>query len=157
MNSGCGIGAMVTLMVDYQTNCHAPGLVAIVFDFKPETGGIMVCCEHGVITHNGSEGDYWVPNDKYKVGASRDATLPIAPELQSVRDMILSGDFNPNWQNKISFSKYVDKEMNLTSPVKRTKGCGCKMGCNKSCGYKKKGMKCHSGCFCNGNCDLRGV
>jgi hypothetical protein len=58
---------------------------------------------------------------------------------------LLSGDFNPNWQKRISFSKYVDKEMDSTSPVKKTKGCDCKRGCNKSCGYKKKGMKCHSG------------
>jgi hypothetical protein len=58
MDSGCGIGAMVTLKVDYWTNCHAPRLLGSVFDFKLETGGIMVCCEHGVITHNRSKGDY---------------------------------------------------------------------------------------------------
>jgi hypothetical protein len=104
MKRGCGKGAIVTLKVDYRTNCHAPGLLAIVFDFKPETGGIMVCCEHGVITHNGSEGEYWVPYYKDKVSASRDATLPIVPELQKVRNMIMSGDFNPNWQKRISFS-----------------------------------------------------
>ena len=82
MKSECGKGAIVTPKVDYQTNCHAPGLLAIVFDFNPETGGIMVCCECGVITHNRGEGEYWVPYDKYKVSASRDATLPIASELQ---------------------------------------------------------------------------
>jgi hypothetical protein len=82
MKSGCGKGAIVTLKVDYWTNCHAPGLLAIVFDFNPETGGILVCCECGEITHNMSEGEYWVPYDKYKVSASRDATLPIASELQ---------------------------------------------------------------------------
>ncbi len=106
------------------------------FDFNPETGGILVCCEHGVIIHNGSEGEYWVPYDKYKVSASasRDAILPIASELQKVRNMILSGEYNPKEQKRISFSKYVDKEMDSTSPVKGTKGCGCKRGCNKSCG-----------------------
>jgi hypothetical protein len=31
MKSGCGKGAIVTLKVDYRTNCHAPGLLAIVF------------------------------------------------------------------------------------------------------------------------------
>jgi len=29
----------------------------------------------------------------------------------------------------------------------------CRRGCKKSCGCKKNGFKCHSGCFCNGNCD----
>jgi hypothetical protein len=33
MDSGRGIGAKVTLKVDYQTNCHAPGLLGIVFNF----------------------------------------------------------------------------------------------------------------------------
>ena len=159
MDSGCGIGAIVTLKVDYRTNCHAPGLLAIVFDFRKETGGIMVCCEHGIITHDGSAGDYWVPYDKYKVIASSTASLPIALELQSVRDMVLEGTYNTKIQDKISYSKYVDKEMDATSPVKRTKGCGCnpKKGCGNNCGCKRKGVKCHSGCMCNGNCDTGGV
>ncbi len=113
MDSGCGKWTIVTLKVDYWTTCHAPGLLGIVFDFKPETGGIMVCCEHGVTTHDGSKGDYWVPYDKYKVSASSDATLPIAQELQSVRDMVLSGEYNPKVKNRISFSKNVDKDIPL--------------------------------------------
>jgi hypothetical protein len=120
IKSRCGNRAIVTLKVVYQTNCHAPGLLAIIFDFKPETGGILVCCEHGVITHNRSEGEYWVPYDKYKVSASRDAILPIASELQKVRNMIYSGEYNPKEQTRVSFSKYVDKEMDSTSPVKRS-------------------------------------
>ncbi len=38
-----GIGAVVTLQVDYRVHCHAPGLLEIVFDFKPESGGVCVC------------------------------------------------------------------------------------------------------------------
>jgi hypothetical protein len=53
MGSGCGIGTIVSLKVDYWTNCHAPGLLAIVVAVRKETGGIRVCCEHGVITHDG--------------------------------------------------------------------------------------------------------
>ncbi len=120
MKSGCGKGAIATLKVDYWTNCHVPGLLAIDFDFKPETGGILVCCECGEITHNMSEGEYWVPYDKCKVSASRDAILPIASELQKVCNMIYSGENNPKEQTRISFSKYVDKEMDSTSPVKRS-------------------------------------
>jgi hypothetical protein len=80
--------------------------------------------------------------------------MPKASELQKVHNMILSGEYNPKEQTRISFLEYVDKEMDSTSPVKRAKGCGCKRECNKSCGCKKKDVKCHSGCFCNGNCDL---
>jgi uncharacterized protein YbjQ (UPF0145 family) len=54
---GAAPGAVVTLKVDYRTHSHAQGLIAIVYDVKA-TGGILFCCEHGVITHSGTSGDY---------------------------------------------------------------------------------------------------
>ena len=36
-------------------------------------------------------------------------------------------------------------------------GCSCKKGCGNNCGFKKKGYRCHSGCFCNGNCCAKGL
>ncbi len=61
MDSGCRVGAIVSLKVDYRTNCHAPLLMKIVFAVRKETGGIRVCCEHGIITHDGSKGDIGFP------------------------------------------------------------------------------------------------
>ncbi len=98
--SGAGIGAVVTLKVDHRTYCHAPGLLAIAFDFKSDSGGILVCCQHGVITHDGMPGEYWVPCDRYKVVADKDTTFPIPPELQSVRDMVLAGTFDLTAQGR---------------------------------------------------------
>jgi hypothetical protein len=37
MDSGCGLGTIVFLKVDYRANCHAPGLLAIVFAVWKET------------------------------------------------------------------------------------------------------------------------
>ena len=66
LDRGCGVGAgVVTLKVDYRTHNHAPGLLGVVYAFKAESGGILVCCEHGIITHDGSKSQYWVPVDKY--------------------------------------------------------------------------------------------
>ncbi len=65
--AGAGIGAVVVLKVDYRTHSHAQGLMAIVYEMNESTGGILVCCEHGVVTHDGSRKDYWVPYDKYFV------------------------------------------------------------------------------------------
>jgi hypothetical protein len=48
--SGAEPGAVVTLKVDFRTHSHAQGLIAIIFDVK-KTEGILVCCNHGVITH----------------------------------------------------------------------------------------------------------
>jgi hypothetical protein len=56
--AGAGIGAVVSLKVDSCKHSHAQGLLAIVYEMKEDTGGILVCCEHGVITHDGSRKDY---------------------------------------------------------------------------------------------------
>ena len=60
---GVGIGAVVTLKVDYRVHCHALGLLGIVYDFLPDSGGVCVCCEHGVVTHDESKKPYYVPYD----------------------------------------------------------------------------------------------
>ena len=68
---GATIGAVVSLKVDYCTPSHANGLLGVVYAVKEETGGILVCCEHGVITHSGAKADYWVPCDKYRIVAKK--------------------------------------------------------------------------------------
>ncbi len=55
--AGAGIGAVVSLNVDYPTHSHAQGLLTIVYETQESTCGILVCCEHGVITHDGSRKD----------------------------------------------------------------------------------------------------
>ncbi len=67
VDSGIGIGALVSLKVDYQMHCHVQGLLAIVYRFQENSGGILVCCEHGIVTHDGTSKDYWVPYNKYRV------------------------------------------------------------------------------------------
>ena len=159
LTAGAGIGAVVSLKVDYCTHSHAQGLLAIVYEMKESTAGILVCCEHGVVTHDGSRKDYWVPYDydKYDVKARAQDTCPIEEALQSVPNLVLEGKYNSTDQRRISYSKYHEKEIGSVSPVTKGKGCSCKKGCGKNCGCKKKGMRCHSECFCNGNCCTQGV
>jgi len=114
LDRGCGVGAVVTLKVDYRTHSHAPGLLGVVYAFKEESGGILVCCEHGIITHDGSKSQYWVPVDKYTVVANKDTYVPISKELQAIRDLVLTGTFDMKNQKIISFSKYVDREFQST-------------------------------------------
>ena len=64
---------------------HTLGLIAVVYACKPQTGGILVCCEHGIITHSGTKADYWVPANKYCVVACTDEVIPIPDELVAVR------------------------------------------------------------------------
>ena len=54
---------------------------------------------------------------------------------------------------RISYSKMHQLQIDANSPIKKSKGCGCKKGkCGENCGCKKNDMSCHSGCSCTGNC-----
>jgi hypothetical protein len=123
MATGAGIGAVVTLKVDYCTHSHAQGLLAIVYETKESTGGILVCCGHGVVTHDGSRKDYWVPYDRYDVKAKVQDTCPIEEALQSVRNLVLEGRYNPTDQQRISYSKYhtqqINKEFHIQSITRK--------------------------------------
>jgi hypothetical protein len=63
-----------------------------VYRFHADTGVIIVCCEHGVVTHDGSSDSYWVPYNKYRVIATNYNTFPISDKLQAVRDKVLAGN-----------------------------------------------------------------
>ncbi len=80
-DNGCEVGAIVTLKVDHRTHCHVPGLLGVVYAFQCNTGGALVYCKHGIITHDGSKNNYWVPFDKYRVVATKNSQLPISQEL----------------------------------------------------------------------------
>ncbi len=153
INAGAAIGAIVALKVDYRTHSHANGLLAVIYDMKEGTGGILACCEHGVITHSGTKGDYWVPYNMYKVVTKRGDNIPLTEAMLHLRVKVLMGQYVPEDQKRISYAKLHDITIQATSPAKRGKGCSCRKGCKKSCGCKKNGYTCHSGCFCNGNCD----
>jgi hypothetical protein len=149
---GVSPGAVITLKVDYRVHSHAYGLLGIVYQAK-DTGGVLVACEHGVITSSGSKKDFWVPNDQYKVVALAGVRATITPQLQHVRDEIMNGTYEYDEKQRISYAKYHDITIDSTSPTRRGR-CSCKKGCKKTtCGCLKKSLTCHSGCGCNGNCE----
>jgi hypothetical protein len=67
-----------------------------------------------------------VPYEKYKTVAQRDVTIPIPPELQAIPDIVLAGEYKPEKQKRISYSKLHKKQINSISPIKRCKECKCK-------------------------------
>ena len=78
----------------------------------------MVCCEHGIVTHDVTRNDYWVPYDKYRVIAQNDVTFPILNNLQVIHEKVLAGSFvDDRATPQISFSKYVNIDLGTTSPV----------------------------------------
>ena len=149
-NLGLGPGAVLTLKVDYRTHSHASGLTAIVYKSNT-TGGALICCEHGVITHNGEKKDYWVPSDKYLIVAGKDEVCNIPPGIAKIRAIVQAGEYDPKKQVRISYAKYHEITIGASSPCKRNI-CSCKRGCTKSCGCRRKNLKCTSSCGCSGTC-----
>ena len=149
-NLGLGPGAVLTLKVDYRTHSHASGLTAIVYKSNT-TGGAQICCEHGVITHNGEKKDYWVPSDKYLIVAGKDEVCNIPPAIAKIRAIVQAGEYDYKKQVRISYAKYHEITIGASSPCKRNI-CSCKRGCTKSCGCRRKNLKCTSSCGCSGTC-----
>jgi hypothetical protein len=155
VQSGVSPGAMVSLKVDYRTFFNPQGILAIVYEMNPLTGSVKVCGEHGVITHDGDKGDYWVPADGYLMKAAAGTFFPLSNELEAVRKLVQDGKFDGGAGcPRISYSKMHQQQMGAPSPLKKAaKGCGCKNGmCGPTCGCRRKKQSCHSGCSCNGNC-----
>ena len=150
---GLGVGAVVTCKVDYRTFVHAEGLVCIVYKCS-DYGGAIVCTENGVLTHDGSKKDYYVPSDKFVIQAGADEPAAIPDALMKVRKDILAGTYDYDNMPRISYSKQHQKSTSATSPCKRVL-CGCKGNCGSRCGCRKKNIDCTSGCGCSGNCNWR--
>jgi hypothetical protein len=153
MADGLGVGAVVTVKVDYRTHSHAQGLVAIVYKYT-ETGSAIVCCESGVLTHDGSSKDYYVPSDKFKINAGAGESAVIPRRLNQVREDIMNGVYDYKNMPRISYSKFHQECVQAESPCKRNV-CGCKGHCTARCGCRRKGLDCTSTCGCSGNCNWR--
>ena len=105
--AGAGIGAVVVLKVDYCTHSHAQGLMAIVYEINESTGGILVCCEHGVITHDGSRKDYcyWVPMTSMTLKQGRRTHL----QLRRLFSQYAA------WFWKVNTTRQIKKEFHIQS------------------------------------------
>ena len=106
-----------------------------------------------VITHDGSQGVFVVAVDRYMLNAPAGTYIPLPEKLAEVRKKVEDGLFDVKKSPRISYSKMHKLQIDANSPIKKSKGCGCKKGmCTKNCGCRKKKLSCHSGCACNGNC-----
>jgi hypothetical protein len=100
LGARAGIGVVVSLKVDYCTHSHAEGLLVVVYKVNENTGGILVCCQHGVITHYRTRGDYCITYDKYLVVAKADNMVPIQTELQEVWNLVFNVGYRSMDQKK---------------------------------------------------------
>lgn len=147
------IGAVVTISLDKRDFTTGTGVRAVVFDAKERTGGILACCESGIISQKNGH-HYWIPSDRYGVTslATEDAVLTEA--LNKIRKQILDRTFDRAKVNKVTL---VQAQKTFMGRSPRKKGsCNCKGGkCTHRCGCRRnKNSMCSSTCSCSGNCRL---
>ncbi len=148
-DTGVGIGAVVTISLDKRDYSNATGVRAVVYDVKNGTGGILACCEHGIISLKDKK-DFWIPVDRYGVTSSPAADSVLTDDLVSIREEVLTSSFDVSKKPRITLAQ-AQKRFTNRSPRRKT-CCRCKNGnCGAQCGCREKGP-CSSGCSCNGNC-----
>jgi len=153
LDQGAGVGAVVVVSVDPRAVTHPMGLIGVIYQYKT-TGGARIATSAGILSNGtGKKNPWWIPSDKYlvKAGPNEDWNLP--PNLASIRQSILSGEYDKDKPPLVSIQQAHQKLIQAVSPVGKGK-CGCKGGnCKKGkCGCVKKKLKCSSQCPCNGNC-----
>ena len=150
---GGGPGAVVTVKPDYRAVSHNIGIVGVIYEMK-STGGARVATIAGMLSSGSRKGNWWIPSDQYVIHYKPHEVANITPQLDEIRQAILSGEYNKN--NSARRCTIQEAHQVITqaiSPCRKSKcscaGGGCKKG---RCGCITKGYKCTSACSCNGNC-----
>ena len=152
MSAGVTIGSVVTIHVDRRVASHPRGVIAVVFDFKESTGGIIACSESGIICNGMSKKVWWIPSDQYKLIGNADDKTALPRGLLTVQQNVKAGTFDPICYGKCTLSVAHQQSVGASSPCKKGT-CGCSGGkCSGRCGCIRGKRGCSSTCSCSGNC-----
>ena len=151
-NQGGPPGAVVVVQVDYCAVSHAIGIVGVIYQIA-STGGAQIATVAGLLSTALKKANCWIPSDKYVIKYCINKIANISPELEIIRQSILSGEYNDNNMARCTIQEGHQVITEAISPCRKsTFSCAngvCKLG---RCGCIKKGYKCTSACSCKGNC-----
>ena len=143
-------GTIVSLKVDDRDvprGSHR-GILAVVFDFKKETGGVQVVTPSGIIK-TGRGNPLFFPRDKHEV--KPDNVIIGHPKLVPLVAAARGGNFVVENYPTQTIARAYKAEYGGHPVPKR--GCGCKKGsCTGNCGCKKEKVGCGPKCSCRGKC-----
>ena len=150
-DNGVGVGAIVTVALDSRDVTHAAGIRAVVYNVKENTGGILACCESGVVVQGQTKCDYWIPIERYRVTCRPDEFGTSTDKLSEIRRQVLDKSFSPSTRPRVTLTE-AHKYETGRSP-KRRRACKCKDGkYTGRCGCVSNNLLCSSSCSCGGNC-----
>jgi hypothetical protein len=151
-NQGESPGAVVVVQVDYLAVSHAIGIVGVIYQ-TASTGGAQIATVAGLLPTGSKKGNWWIPSNKYVVKYRANNIANISPELDIIRQSILSSEYNDNNASRCTIQEVHQVITEAISLCRKSK-CSCMNGVCKlgHCGCIKKGYKCTSACSCNGSC-----
>ncbi len=151
-NQGGSPGAVVVVQVDYRMVSHAIGIVCVISQIA-SSGGSWIATVTGLLSTGSKKANWWIPSNKYVIKYCANKVANIAPELEIIRQLTLSGEYNDKSAKRCTIQELHQVITEAISPCTKSK-CNCAHGlCMKGrCGCIKKGYKCTSACSCNGSC-----
>jgi hypothetical protein len=138
--------------VAYQAFGHAIGIVGVIYQIA-SSGGARIATVAGLLSTGSKKANWWIPSNKYVIKYCAKEVANIAPELEIIRQSILSGEYNDKSATRCTIQAAHQVITEAISPCRKSK-CNCVHGLfMKRCsGCIKKGYKCTSACSCNGSC-----
>jgi hypothetical protein len=151
-NQGGSPGAVVVVQVDYRAISHAIGIVGVIYQIAG-TGGARIATVAGLLSTGSKKAKWWIPSDKYVIKYRANKVANIAPELEIIRQSILSGEYNDKTAKRCTIQKAHQVITEAISPCRKSKcNCAHRVCMKGHCGCIKKGYTCTSACSCNGSC-----
>jgi hypothetical protein len=128
------------------------GIVGVIYQIA-STGGARIATVAGLLSTGSKKANWWIPSNKYVIKYRANDIANIGPELEIIRQSLLSGEYNDNNTKRCTTQEVHQVITEAISPCRKSK-CSCAHGVCKlgHCGCIKKGYKCTSACSCNGSC-----
>jgi hypothetical protein len=144
------LGEVVQVMVDARDRSRSnPALpIGVVYRINSYSSDkiktFSVVTEHGVMTV-GSQKKTGLSLDKLKTYKTQPA---VSEKINKLRQQVLIGTFSDKSVKKISIANAHKLDIGTATYGRTT--CKCLSGCKtNTCGCRKRGSPCGSGCHCN--------
>jgi hypothetical protein len=74
--------------------------VGVIYQIA-STGGARIATVAGLLSTGSKKAKWWIPSDKYVIKYRANEVANIAPELEIIRQLILSGEYCLVWATKL--------------------------------------------------------
>ncbi len=119
-NQGGSPGAVMVVQVDYRAVSHAIGIVGVIFHIA-SSGGAQIATLAGLLSTGSKKANWWIPADKYVIKYRANKVANIDPELEIIRQSIISGEYNDQSAKRCTIQEAHQVITEAVSPCRKSK------------------------------------